>query len=290
MTAVRVWRDHWDEVAGTVGDRVEARWLCEEASGAFGADFGEVLDEVPTVRMIAHLDAMLERYAAGEPLQYVLGHWSFRHLDLLVDRRVLIPRPETELVAGMAIGLAATIAAERPACCADLGTGTGAIGLSIAAELPHGGAEVWLTDLSSDALDVARANLAGIGSAGASVRLAIGDWFDALPDHLRGRLDVVVANPPYVADDDPALEEIVHAWEPSMALFGGGDGLRELRRIAAAAPEWLAEGGSLVLEIGATQADDVTALLADFAEVAVHRDAAGLDRIVVARRAAFSRG
>lgn len=290
MTAARVWRDHWDDVAAVVGSRVEARWICEEASGAFGADFGEVLDEVPTVRMIAHLDAMLARRAAGEPLQYVVGHWAFRHLDLLVDRRVLIPRPETELVAGIAIDLAATVAADRTVCCADLGTGTGAIGLSMATELPGGAAEVWLTDLSSEALDVARANLAGVGSAGASVRLALGDWFDALPDDLRGRLDVVVANPPYVADDDPALEQIVRAWEPSMALFGGGDGLRELRRIAAAAPEWLREDGWLVLEIGAAQAVAVRALLADFAEVVVHRDAAGRDRVVVARRVAVSRG
>ena len=104
--------------------------------------------------MVAHLDAMVARYRAGEPLQYVLGRWSFRHLDLAVDRRVLIPRPETELVAGVAIELAAAIG--PPRLVADLGTGSGAIGLSLAAELPLDGTTVWITDASEDALAVAR--------------------------------------------------------------------------------------------------------------------------------------
>ena len=97
------WRRLWDDTAAQVGSRAEARWLCEEASGAFGGEFGDVLDEPATDRMLAHLDAMLGRYAVGEPLQYVLGRWAFRTLDLMVDRRVLIPRPETEVVAGVAL-------------------------------------------------------------------------------------------------------------------------------------------------------------------------------------------
>ena len=98
------WRQLWEETAAQHG-RVHARWLCEEASGAFGEELDEILDHSVTERGIAHLDVMLARLAAGEPLQYVLGHWSFRHLDLLVDRRVLIPRPETELVAEVAISV-----------------------------------------------------------------------------------------------------------------------------------------------------------------------------------------
>src|SRR5206468_3011716 len=120
----------------------------------------------------------------GEPLQYVLGHWGFRTLDLLVDPCVLIPRPETEVVAGAAIDELRRINGRTAL---DLGTGSGAIGLAIAVEVPS--AQVWAVDRSPDALDVARANLAGIGRAGARVRLLESDWFAALPDELRGAVD-----------------------------------------------------------------------------------------------------
>ena len=133
------WRELWDETTRLHG-RVHARWLCEDAAGAWGDDFDEVLTHPVTERSIAHLDAMLGRLHHGEPLQYVLGHWSFRHLDLLVDARVLIPRPETELVAEVAIER--TRSQPRPWLCADLGTGSGAIGLSLLQELPRGAAEV----------------------------------------------------------------------------------------------------------------------------------------------------
>src|SRR5688500_3110506 len=124
---------------------------------------------------------MAERRLAGEPLQYVLGSWGFRTLDLFVDPRVLIPRPETEAVAGLAIEALAAI--DRPGLAADLGTGSGAIALAMAAERwPH--VQVWATDLSADALAVARANLAALGRRGAVVRLVQGDWFGALPDEL----------------------------------------------------------------------------------------------------------
>ena len=138
------------------------------------------------------------RREAGEPLQYVVGSWGFRRLDLAVDRRALIPRPETEVTAEVAIDAARRIA--EPIV-VDLGTGSGAIGLSVAWECRH--AHVWATDRSSEALEVARANLAGLGRAGARVRLAAGDWFGALPDDLVGRVDVAVSNPPYVRLDDP---------------------------------------------------------------------------------------
>ncbi|MFZ9628190.1 MAG: peptide chain release factor N(5)-glutamine methyltransferase [Ilumatobacteraceae bacterium] len=260
---VRTWRSEWDATAARVGDRARARWLCEEASGAFGDEFRDVLDDEPTQRMMAHLDAMLARYAAGEPLQYVLGHWSFRRLDLMVDRRVLIPRPETELLAGLAVdALRDLIAAEsRVVTCVDLGTGSGAIGLSVALELPRGRAEVWLTDASADALDVARANAAGLGVSGNRVRLAHGDWWDALPGDLRGSLDLVVSNPPYVALDDPDVESSVRDWEPSTAVWSGPEGLEAHRAIVGAAGDWLRPGGWLMLEIGSGQGDVVRRLM-----------------------------
>lgn len=276
------WRELWDETASLHG-RPEARWLCEEASGAFGEEFADVLDEPVTERAVAHLDAMLARLRSGEPLQYVLGHWSFRHLDLMVDRRVLIPRPETELVAEAAIAVART--QPRPVRCADLGTGSGAIGLSLLHELPRGAAEVWLTDASSDALDVARANAAGLGVAGAGARFAHGSWFDALPDDLRGSFGLLVSNPPYIAEGDPAVEASVREWEPPGALFSGTDGLDAVRVLAAGAVEWLRPGGWLVLEIGTTQGPTTASLLeaVGLTDVEVRADLAGHPRIALAR-------
>ena len=203
--------------------------------------------------MVAHLDAMTARLRTGEPLQYVLGEWSFRRITLAVDRRVLIPRPETELVADVASAKASEVGPTRVV--ADLGTGSGAIGLSLAHELPLDGTTVWITDADVDALDVARANIAGLGRAGVNVRVAHGSWFDALPDDLH--FDVIVSNPPYVAADSPDLEAIVGDWEPHAALFAGPDGLDDIRRIIADAPARLRSGGWLVLEIGADQGDAV---------------------------------
>ena len=283
------WRDLWSETAARFG-RPQARWLCEVASGCDGDEFLNNLDSPAGERGVAHLDAMVARLAKGEPLQYVLGRWSFRHLDLMVDQRVLIPRPETEAVAEVALRLARSL--PRPIVCADVGTGSGAIGLSMATELPLDGVTVWMTDRSAEALDVARANAAGIGRAAANVRLAQGEWFDALPTELRGALALIVSNPPYVADDDPLLESIVGDWEPAEALFGGTDGLAEIRRIVAEAPAWLVTGGWLVIEIGAGQGPRVAEMLraAGFDEVAIDADLNGLDRIAVGRRCPVTSG
>ena len=283
------WRRLWDDTAATEG-RVRARWLCEEASGAFGDDFIEVLDHPVSERSIAHLDAMLARLVQGEPLQYVLGHWSFRRLDLMVDRRVLIPRPETEWVAEAAIEVARTL--ERPIVAVDLGTGSGALGLSLLAELPRTALEVWLTDVSLDALDVARANNAGLGIAGSGARFAHGSWFDALPTHLRGSVRLVVSNPPYIAARDPAVDASVHEWEPHEALYAGDDGLDAVRVIAAGANHWLEPGGWLVLEIGTGQGPAVAALLqsAGFDHVEIRPDLAGHDRVALARAGSVEAG
>jgi release factor glutamine methyltransferase len=277
------WRQLWDETAAAVGDRVQARWLCEVASAATdGDDFLARLDEEATVRMVSHLDAMVARRRTGEPLQYVLGEWSFRRITLAVDRRVLIPRPETELVAEVALDKAAGVGPTRVV--ADLGTGSGAIGLSMAVELPRQGTTVWITDASVDALDVARANVAGIGPAGVNVRVAQGSWFEALPPGTR--LDVAVANPPYVAEASGELADDVREWEPHEALFAGPDGLDALRTIVAEAPRWLSPHGWLVMEIGSDQGDAVTELLqrGGFLDVDVRPDLAGHPRIAVARR------
>lgn len=277
------WRELWAETTTLIGDRAHARWLCEVASGSVdGDEFLARLDEQATVRMVGHLDAMTARLRSGEPLQYVLGEWSFRRITLAIDRRVLIPRPETELVAEVALAKAAAVGPTR--LVADLGTGSGAIGLSIAHELPLDGTMVWITDTSHDALDVARANIAGLGRVGVNVRVAHGSWFDALPDDLV--FDVVVSNPPYVAVGSADLEPGVDDWEPHAALFSGPDGLDDIRRIIADAPTRLRPGGWLVLEIGADQGAAVAKLLssADLVDVEIRQDLAGLDRIALGRR------
>ena len=274
-------RAMWAQTAEVLGARHEARWLCEVATSLDGGDFDAALDEPVTERMVAHIDSMVARYRTGEPLQYVLGRWGFRHLDLTVDRRVLIPRPETELVAELAIELALTVGPTRAV--ADLGTGSGAIGLSLAVELPFEGTSVWITDASDEALDVARANLAGIGRAAGNVTAAAGDWFDALP-HDR-RFDVIVSNPPYVADQSPELDDAVREWEPVDALLSGPDGLDDLRRLIDGAPHHLADDGWLVLEIGADQGAAVRTMLerAGYCDVEVRTDLAGRDRVASAR-------
>ena len=281
------WRQLWAQTERAVGSRPEARWLCEHASGLDGDEFVEALDQPATVRMVHHLDTMVARYRAGEPLAYVMGRWAFRHLDVLVDRRVLIPRPETELLVDVVIehlrGPDLGNAAWRVV---DLGTGSGVIGLSLAHELWRHQPEIWLTDASLDALDVARANLAGIGRAGSRVRVAHGSWFQALPDELRGTLHAVVSNPPYIAADDPELDPSVRDWEPTDALLSGADGLEAVRAIVVEAPQWLTAGGVLALEIGHRQGDAVAALMerAGFVAVQVRRDLAGRPRIAVGRQ------
>jgi release factor glutamine methyltransferase len=278
------WRGLWDETALVIGDRQHARWMCETASSTNPDEFLAGLEDTPMTRMVSHLDAMVARYRTGEPLQYVLGSWSFRRLDLNVDRRVLIPRPETEIVAEVALALARTIQDERTVV--DLGTGSGAIGLACADELPLDGTTVWLTDSSSDALDVARANLAGVGRAARNVRVALGNWFDALPDGLQA--DVIVSNPPYVAVGSVDLEANVGEWEPDGALFAGADGLDDYRVIVPGAINYLRPNGWLVLEIGYDQGTAVAALLEQqgYREVEVRQDLANLDRIVLAKRPA----
>lgn len=267
--------------AGVDDPTQELRWIAERAGGRSAAEQVLALDELVTVREQSAVDAMVARRGAGEPLQYVVGRWGFRTLDLLVDRRVLIPRPETEVVAGLAIAQVAALG--RPALAVDLGVGSGAIALSIAAECwPH--VEVWGTDASADALAVARANAAGLGRRGGVVRLAQGDWFDALPTDLRGRVDVIASNPPYVATSD-ALPAAVADWEPTAALLAGPDGLDDIRRIVAEAPGWLAGDGALVVEIGETHGEAALHLAqeAGLTTATIERDLAGKDRCLVAR-------
>jgi release factor glutamine methyltransferase len=216
-------------------------------------------------------------------LQYVLGHWSFRELDLMVDPRVLIPRPETELIVDLA--KKAMSADAHGAIAVDLGTGSGAIGLALAMELPRGSAEIWITDSSRDALEVASANLAGLGVRGNNVHVALGDWYEALPHVIRGRVALIVSNPPYIAAGDSEVEKIVSDYEPHGALFAGSTGLEDLTVIINGSREWLSPNGALVVEIGHRQGSEAKRLAteAGFVDVTIHQDLAGKDRFLTAR-------
>jgi release factor glutamine methyltransferase len=262
------------------GNRVqEARWIVERASGYDAAQLIVNTDERVSVRGVAFFDQMLSRRCDGEPLQYVLGRWAFRTLELYVDRNVLIPRPETELVAGLAIDIGLSMA---DPVVVDLGTGSGAIALSIAVEVPT--ATVWATDVSDDALKVARANLAGLGRTAQRVTMTSGSWFDALPDSLRANVSVIVSNPPYVAESDE-LPADVYDWEPHLALFGPStDGGDYVRHIIEHAGEWLAPGGALVIEMAPTQTDMAASLAGARGFIGVHivDDLAGKPRALIA--------
>lgn len=270
------------KTAGIDGDpHLESRWLVEEATGASGAELPDVLPTLATVGAVSRLDDMVARRAAGEPIQYVLGHWSFRNLDLMVDRRVLIPRPETEVVVEHAMRELDRLRPDATGTVVDLGTGSGAIGLAIVQERP--GTRAVLTDVDSDAIAVARANLAGLGIIGGTVEIATGNWFEALPERLLGECDVIVANPPYVSTTT-TLASSVSEWEPYAALFAGRDGLDDLRLIIAGSLRWLRPSGAVVLEMDPDQANVAQALAkAEGFDVDVHRDLAGLDRVLIAR-------
>lgn len=278
------WREMVKRTQGEVGERTIAQWLCEHASGCDADEFGDILDELVSERSAQHLHSMLARYATGEPLQYVMGRWAFRRLDLLVDSRVLIPRPETELLVEHVTRYALQKIRDvgRGVTIADLGTGSGAVGLSVLHELPFESAEVWMTDVSEDALHVARANAAGVGRNAVGARFGHGSWYEALPADLQGSLDAIVSNPPYIATGDPLVGESVLNWEPHNALFAGTDGLDDLRVVVSGAANWLVPGGLLAVEMGFTQAKVVSQLFesAGFKNVSVHKDLAGLDRFV----------
>jgi release factor glutamine methyltransferase len=294
------WRDLRAEVTraldagGIENAENEARFMVEEASGYRAADRPALAEVAAPARAEARLRRMCERRLAGEPLQYVLGAWSFRGLDLMVDARVLIPRPETEWVVEVVLEEAERIglrrATRRPhfdapirAYAADIGTGSGAIALALESALPE--VEVWGTDISPGALSVASANVSGC--AATRVRLAEGSWYDALPVDLRGRLSLIVTNPPYIAESEvPTLPRVVIDHEPWRALVAGPTGLEALTHVIERAPDWMTRPATLVCEIAPTQVASVIVLAQDagLVDPFVREDLSGRPRVLVARR------
>lgn len=211
---------------------------------------------------------------AGTPLQHLTGEQPFRRITVRVRPGVFVPRPETEVLVGTA--LAAVGDVEDPVV-VDVGTGTGAVALSIKHERPDAG--VFATDRSPEAVELARENAERLGL---DVAVLEGDLLDPLPDDLRGWVDLVVSNPPYVAPDDVAdLPPEVRA-DPPLALVGGQE---VYERLAEQAARWLRDGGVLAVEVDARRGKEVADLLAEtFMDVRIESDLAGRDRVVVGRR------
>lgn len=228
-------------------------------------------DDVVDADMAQRFEALVSRRVAGEPIAYVTGHREFWSLDLAVTPHVLIPRPETELLVELALQ---RISPERDADVADLGTGSGAIALAIATSRPR--AKILATDANGDALAVARGNATRVGAQ--NVSFAQGDWCAALGDRT---FDVIVSNPPYIADRDPHLDEGDLRFEPRAALASGTDGLDAIRAIVHDAPSHIKQGGWLMLEHGYAQGDAVRSLLkqSGFVEVFTAVDLEGRERV-----------
>ena len=277
------WREMLAATVEQLGNAQEARWLCEHASGMDSAEFSAEQDQLVTVACAKSLNSMVRDRLSGVPLQYVMQRWAFRHLDIMVDKRVLIPRPETEQVVQVALDIARKTSSDQALRVVDLGTGSGVIGLSMAFELGVEAAHVWLTDASVDALDVARANMVGIGRAATNVRVVHGSWWNALPQEIAGQIDIAICNPPYIAKDDSEVAPDVHLYEPHSALYASDNGLSDLRTVIEGASTWLKKSGWLVLEIGYQQGAEVLAMMSSsgFVGAEIKQDLSGRDRIAV---------
>jgi release factor glutamine methyltransferase len=277
------WREMLAATVEQLGNAQEARWLCEHASGMDSAEFSAEQDQLVTVACAKSLNSMVRDRLSGVPLQYVMKRWAFRHLDIMVDKRVLIPRPETEQVVQVALDIARKTSSDQALRVVDLGTGSGVIGLSMAFELGVEAAHVWLTDASVDALDVARANMVGIGRAATNVRVVHGSWWNALPQEIAGQIDMAICNPPYIAQDDGEVAPDVHLYEPHSALYASDNGLSDLRTVIEGASTWLKKSGWLVLEIGYQQGAEVLAMMSvsGFVGAEIKQDLSGRDRIAV---------
>ncbi len=251
-------------------DRLDAQWLLLHLLDQPARQRGWLLshdDALLPPALAASLESLVQRRLAGEPLAYLTGHKEFFGLDLQVDARVLVPRPDTETLVNWALELL-----NNQQGVLDLGTGSGAIALALKASRPT--LKVQATDFSAAALAAAQANAWRLKL---DIGFHLGAWFAALPE-LDARFDCIVSNPPYIAEGDPHLPAL--QFEPAQALTSGPDGLGDLREIISEAPKHLAPCGWLLLEHGYDQARAVRHLLsaAGFVQVQSRRDLAGIER------------
>ncbi|MGK2877062.1 MAG: peptide chain release factor N(5)-glutamine methyltransferase [Solirubrobacterales bacterium] len=259
------------EEAGVENARHDAEVLLASAAGTTRS-YVVVGLVSPDAAAFDRFEQWIARRANREPLQYITGSVGFRRIELAVDARALIPRPETEL-------LVAVAKVDRPCGILDVATGGGAVALALADELPD--ATITAADISADALDLARENAVATGAAD-RVKFMQSDLLDSVD----GVFDAITANLPYViAGDIDGLEPEVTGFEPRLALDGGEDGLDLVRRLVTSAPAQLKPGGMLALEIGAGQAAATEEILqaAGFTSTERHKDLTGIERVVSGR-------
>jgi release factor glutamine methyltransferase len=268
---------------GSSSPRLDAEVLMTEVLGLSRVELYTNYEQPLTPPEVDRYRELIRRRSVGEPVAYILGRAPFRNLTLSVDRNVLIPRPETEQVVDIAVQYLMEGNWPTPPIVLDLGTGSGAIAISIARGFPE--ARVTATDASANAMELARENARTAGAAD-RIEFVHSDMFDAL-DPLT-TFDLIVSNPPYVSEEEwETLAPDVRDYEPREALFGGIDGLDYLRRLAVEAPQFLKPHGALVMEIGHLQGPAVLELMhaSDlYRAVRVGQDYAGHDRIVVGQR------
>lgn len=274
------WSGEYLQGKGIERGRLDAEYLLADLLGCGRLELYLQYDRPLTPAELAGFKKRLLRRAAREPLQYILGRTPFRDLDLLTDPRVLIPRPETEQLVDAVLEWAR---GRSDLSALDVGTGSGAIALSLAMEGPFG--SVVATDLSAEALEVARGNLdAHADGIPVPVAFRMGAGYEPLREGER--FDLIVSNPPYIAEGEAdALAPEIRDWEPEGALMAGPEGLDVLAVLVAGAAAHLEPDGLLALEIGEEQAARVGKLIEEtgaFAQVRVVRDLAGKDRIVLA--------
>jgi release factor glutamine methyltransferase len=266
------------EQKGSPSARLDAEVLLAETLSTQRLNLYLDMERPLTDGEVAAYREFVRRRGALEPVAYIIGYREFRSMPFAVDRRTLIPRPETEGVVDLA--LAALDGQENPAIL-DVGTGSGVLAISLAAEIEQG--RIHATDSSTDALAVARENAARLGF-GARIEFVHGDLFAG----LEGPFDLIVSNPPYVAESDRAtLPRDVVEYEPAEALFAGPDGLAVIQRLLAEAPERLCPGGKVIFEIGEGQAGPVEALIRHSPELTffnVAPDLRGIPRVAAAEK------
>lgn len=265
------------EGAGLECPEATAEWLVAERLGCSRSELPVRRDKSPSPKVRGVVEGDLERLMAGEPLQYVLGNAPFMDLMLRVDPRVLIPRPETEELAGYLID---RYRYAPPRTAADIGTGSGCLALALARAWPQ--TRIWACDVSPDALAVARENAGALGLAD---RVTFRQT-DLLNGFAPASLDLVASNPPYIPTVQwAALPVWIREHEPRLALDGGDDGLRTIEPLIEQARAVLVPGGRLILEMSDDQAGRVSRLMGarGFAEVRVLRDAQGRDRFAEGR-------
>lgn len=276
LSAQELLREGWNELGTTASARLDADLLLCCALGITRAGLYKRPELPVSAEQQACFRGLLRQRRLGVPVAYLTQHKEFWSLDLEVNPWVLIPRPETEHLLEAALEV---LAQTRLRDVADLGTGSGAIALAIAKELPL--CRVTATDISAQALELARRNSRRLGLG--NVQFRAGDWWLALQP---GQCGMVVSNPPYVAEQDPCLDQGDMCFEPRLALAGGKEGLACIAAIIAGASRYLRPGGWLLLEHGYDQKQAVQVLIAEngLLTLGSRRDYQGHERVIIAMR------